>query len=168
MNLKKNSGNPFPVSEPRFLAEAGMTAALYAVLSIVSGLFGLASGAIQIRISEALCILPCFTVSAVPGLFIGCLVCGIVSGAALWDVVFGSLATLIGAVGTRLLRKRRILSSLPPIVANTLMIPPLLKYVYGIDAGDAFLTLSVFAGEFISAGILGQVLYSALAKRKKK
>ena len=63
-----------------FLTQAAMIAALYVVLTYIANLFGLASGVIQIRLSEMLCILPVFTPAAIPGLFIGCLLSNILTG----------------------------------------------------------------------------------------
>ena len=108
------------------LAQAAMIAALYIVLTFIANLLGIASGAVQIRFSEALTILPYFTVSAVPGLTVGCLLANILTGCALPDIIFGTLATLLGAVFTRLLRKYKWLDPVPPILANALIIPPVL------------------------------------------
>ena len=138
--------------------------ALYVVLTYIAAALGLASGAIQVRLSEALCILPVFTPAAIPGLFIGCLLSNILTGCALWDVVLGSLATLIGAIGTYCLRKYKILPLLPPIIANVLIIPPVLMYVYGLDNTYLYFTLTIFAGEFISCGILGYILRKNITK----
>lgn len=88
------------------LTQGAMIAALYVVLTFIANLAGLASGVIQVRLSEALTILPVFTAAAVPGLAVGCVLANLLTGCAIWDVVFGSLATLIGAVGTRLLHKK--------------------------------------------------------------
>ena len=101
-----------------FLTQAAVIAAIYVVLTIFISAFNLASGAIQVRISEALTILPFFTPAAIPGLAIGCLLSNLLTGAAVYDVVFGSLATLLGAVGTYLLRKHKFLCTLPPVIAN--------------------------------------------------
>ena len=141
-------------------------ATLYVVLTGLSKLFGLDSGVIQVRFSEALCILPVFTPAAVPGLFIGCLLSNIMAGGIVWDVVFGSLATLIGAVGTRLLRKNRFLAVIPPIMANVLIIPFVLSYAYGFSGGIPYFMLTVGLGEVISCGIFGLFLYEALKKVK--
>ena len=141
-------------------------ATLYVVLTGLSRLFGLDSGVIQVRFSEALCILPVFTPAAVPGLFIGCLLSNILAGGIVWDVVFGSLATLIGAVGTRLLRKKRFLAVIPPILANVLIIPFVLSYAYGFSGGIPYFMLTVGLGEVISCGIFGLFLYEALKKVK--
>lgn len=152
-------------SKALYAATAGIIAALYTVLTVLCNMAGLASGVIQIRLSEALCILPCFTSAGVPGLFIGCVLSNLVTGAPIWDIIFGSLATLIGAVGTRLLRKNRILASAAPILSNTLIIPFVLRFAYGAPDAMWFMFVTVFAGEFISCGIFGQILYSALSKR---
>ena len=144
------------------LAAGSLIAAMYVASTFLTNLFGLASGAVQIRVSEALCILPCFTSSAVPGLFIGCLLANLVTGALLPDIIFGSLATLIGAVGTLLLRKNRCLAVLPPILANTVIVPLVLEYSYKLEDSLPFLFMTVGIGEVISAGILGQFLYSLI------
>lgn len=148
------------------LAIAAIIAALYVVLTYLASALGLASYAIQVRFSEALTILPIFTPAAIPGLFVGCVLANLLTGCAVWDVVFGSLATLLGAVGTYLLRKHRVTALLPPIVANTLVVPPVLLYVYGLEGTYLFFTLTVCLGEVISCGILGTVLRKSLEKSK--
>ena len=146
------------------IAMGGMIAALYVALTWLANLVGLASGAVQVRISEALTILPCLTVSAVPGLTIGCILANILTGCAPWDVVFGSLATLLGALGTRALRKRPQLAWIPPVVANTVIVPFVLMWVYGAQEAWWFLALTVGAGELISCGLLGLLLYGPAKK----
>ena len=88
-----------------FMAQAAMIAALYIVLTFIANAFGLANYAVQVRFSEALTVLPYFTPAAIPGLFIGCLLSNILTGCALPDIIFGSLATLLGALGTYALRR---------------------------------------------------------------
>jgi len=151
------------------LVTAAMIAALYVVLSFAINAFGLASGAIQVRVSEALTILPYFTASAIPGLTIGCLLFNLLSGAAILDVIFGTLATLIGAVGSYLLGKAakkvtriKYLVAIPPILANTFMIPWILKTAYGLADAYWYLAVTVGIGEIISCGILGMILMTAL------
>lgn len=151
-----------------FLTHAAMVAALYVVLTFLSNAFGLASGAIQIRISEALTILPYFTPAAVPGLFIGCLLSNVLTGCALFDILFGSLATLLGAVGTRILRKRKWIAPIPPIISNMIIVPLVLTYVYEIPGGIPYLMLTVGIGEVISCGVLGLLLFSVLSKYRTK
>ena len=150
----------------KFLTQGALIAALYVVLTYITNLAGMASGAIQVRISEALCILPAFTASAVPGLFIGCLAANLLTGAALWDVVFGSVATLLGALGTRYFGKNKFLAPVFPIVSNTVIIPFVLKLAYGVEQGYIFLALSIFIGEVISCGVWGIILYKALKKAR--
>ncbi len=152
----------------KYLTGAALIAALYVTLTLVSAAFGLSGGAVQLRLSEALTVLPVMMPSAVPGLTAGCLIANIVTGAQVWDVVFGTLATLAGAAGTFLLRKKsRFLAPLPPILCNTLVIPPILQTVYGIRTGIVFLYLSVFAGELLSCGVLGLILLAGLKKYEK-
>ena len=151
-----------------FLTHAAMIAALYVVLTFLSNAFGLASGAIQIRISEALTILPYFTPAAVPGLFIGCLLSNVLTGCALFDILFGSLATLLGAVGTLILRKRKWIAPIPPIISNMIIVPLVLTYVYEIPGGIPYLMLTVGIGEVISCGVLGLLLFSVLSKYRTK
>lgn len=147
-----------------FITQAAMIAAIYVVLTIFVSAFNLASGAIQIRISEALTILPAFTPAAIPGLFIGCLISNLVTGAMLPDIIFGSLATLLGALGTYFLRKYKWAIPIPPILANVLIIPWILSYVYGFPGSIPYFMLTVGVGEIISCGVLGMILYGTLAK----
>ena len=148
----------------RFMTQAAMIAAIYVVLTIFISAFHLASGAIQIRISEALTILPAFTPAAIPGLFIGCLISNLITGAMLPDIIFGSLATLLGALGTYFLRKYKWAIPIPPILANVLIIPWILSYVYGFPGSIPYFMLTVGVGEIISCGVLGIILYGTLAK----
>lgn len=149
-----------------FITQAALIAALYVVLTLVSAAFGLDSKAIQFRLSEVLTVLPALTPAAIPGLFIGCLLSNFICGAMLPDMIFGSLATFIGAVGTYFIGKRvKWLSALPPIAANTVIVPLVLKYAYHLDGTVPFFALTVFIGEFVCCGILGTVLLYAIPKR---
>ena len=148
------------------ITKAALIAALYVVLTLIAQSMGLASGAIQLRLSESLTVLPCFTVSAIPGLTLGCLLSNLITGCALWDIVFGSIATLLGAIGTYLLRNKKWLAPIPPIVANTLIVPFVLIYTYGATESLPFLMLTVGIGEFLSAGVLGTILTKSLIKHK--
>ena len=151
----------------RFIAEGAMIAALYVILTYVAMLFGLDKMAVQLRFSEALTVLPLFTPAAIPGLFAGCLIANILTGCAIVDVILGSLATLIAAIVTRKLRKIPYLASVPPIIANTLIVPPVLAYVYHVETALPLIYLTVFLGELVSAGILGTLLITALKKKRK-
>ena len=150
-----------------FLTHAAMIAAIYVVLTLVFQ--AISFGEIQVRIAEALTILPAFTPAAIPGLFIGCIIGNIFGGSILPDIIFGSLATLIGSCFTYLLRKQnKYLAPLPPIISNTVIVPLVLKYAYGFNLPIAFMMLTVGIGEVISCGVLGMILYSALAKHRNK
>ena len=144
------------------LVTGGMIAAIYVVLTVLAAQFNLASGAIQVRCSEALTILPVFTVAAVPGLAIGCVLANLLTGCAVWDVVFGSVATLIGAVGTRLLKNKPLLAWIPPVLSNMAIIPIILIKVYAVPDAWWFLVLTVGAGEVLSCGVLGLLLWRSL------
>ena len=150
----------------RYLVQAAMIAAVYVVLTYLVNALGWASGAVQLRLSEALTVLPFFVSSAVPGLWIGCMLANLLTGSALWDVVFGSLATLLGALGTRALRHRSpYLACVPPILANTLIIPFILRLVYGDATPMGFLFLTVGLGEVLSCGLCGTALLFVLRRR---
>ena len=149
------------------ITRASIIAALYVVLTLVSAAFGLSSGVIQLRLSEALCILPVLCAEAVPGLFIGCLLANFVTAAPIWDVIFGSLATLLGAIGARLLRRLPYLSPLPTILANAAIIPPVLIFAYGVPDAYYFLLLTISIGEILSTAAIGLPLLLILKKRCK-
>lgn len=146
-----------------FLVQAAMIAAIYVVLTVIFAPFSF--GEIQVRIAEALTILPAFTPAAIPGLFVGCIIGNIFGGSILPDIVFGSLATLIGAFFTYLLRKQsKYLAPLPPILSNTVIVPLVLRHAYGINLPIPFLMMTVGIGEVISCGVLGMIVYAALGK----
>ncbi len=149
-----------------FLTQAAMTAALYVVLTFVANMFGLASGAIQVRLSEMLAVLPVFLPAAVPGLFIGCLLSNLLTGCCVLDIVMGSVATLLGAVGAYLLRQWKWAVPVPTILANTIIVPFVLASPYGYGLTDAwwYLVATVGAGEIISCGIFGTILLMTLQK----
>ena len=150
------------------MVQAALIAAMYVVLTWVANLLRLANGVIQVRFSEALTILPFFTPAAIPGLFIGCLIGNILGGAILPDIIFGSIATLIGAFFTWKLREKSpYLAPVPPIIANILIVPFVLRYGYGVALPIPFMTCTVGIGEIISCAVLGMVLYFALKKYAK-
>ncbi len=148
------------------ICTAAIIAALYAVLTYISGILGLASGAVQVRLSEALCVLPYFTPAAIPGLAVGCLLSNIFAGVSALDIVFGPLATLVGAYGGYLLRKNKWLVPIPTILSNAVIIP-LVLCMSGMDSsGYGIAAAGVAAGEIISCGGVGMLLIFALEKRK--
>lgn len=169
------------------LVQAAMIAAIYVVLTLLANALGLSNYAVQVRFSEALTILPFFTPAAVPGLFVGCILSNVLTGCLPLDIVFGSLATLFGALGTCLIGKMsrkaalaakespqprrksaiyKFLAPLPPIVSNTLIIPFVLACVYQFEGSVPFFMLTVGTGEVISCGILGMILLFSLEKYK--
>ena len=148
-----------------YVTEASAIAALYTAITVAIGPLG--SSAIQCRIPEAMCILAMFTPAAIPGLTVGCLISNFVTGCLWQDILFGSLATLIGAIGARLLRRIWWLTPLPTVVANTLIVPFVLAYAHHAPEGIGFLMLTVGIGEVISAYVLGIVLYFALRKNAR-
>ena len=147
-----------------FMTHAAVIAAIYIVLTML--LAPISFGPIQFRISEALCILPYFTPAAVPGVFIGCFLSNILGGAEMLDIIFGSLATLIGALGSYYLRKHKRLVCIPPIVSNTIMIPWILRYAYGLPDLIPQMMLTVGIGEILAIGVLGNLLLYTLDKYK--
>ncbi|MGN0355306.1 MAG: QueT transporter family protein [Muricoprocola sp.] len=146
----------------QFIAQAAVIAAIYVVLTMVFAPFSFRE--VQVRISEALTILPVFTPAAIPGLFIGCLLANFLGGSILLDVIFGSIATLIGAFFTYRLRGNKWLAPLPPIIANTVIVPFVLYYGYGVNLPIPLMMLTVGIGEVISCGVLGLILHTALSK----
>ncbi len=164
----------------KLLARAGLIAALYVVLTVVFAPFGFKE--IQVRISEMLTILPFFTVAGIPGITIGCVLGNMLSGAPLPDIIFGSLASFIGAVGTyligRMYRKNHpvreevkirklIPATIPPIIANALIIPFVIKYAYGTPMAIWIMMLTIGFGEILSCGVLGTIFGRAISKRKR-
>ncbi|AFA46901.1 QueT transporter family protein [Acetobacterium woodii] len=151
-----------------FITQAAVIAAMYVVLTFLANAMGLASGEIQIRLSEMLCILPAFTPAAIPGLFLGCLLSNLLTGCTVIDIIFGSLATLLAAVLSYQLRNHKypLLVTFPPVVANMIVVPFILKFSYGVPLPIPVMMATVGIGEVISCVVLGSVLYFALDKRR--
>jgi uncharacterized membrane protein len=155
-----------------FITQAALIAAIYVAFTFVSASFNLASGSVQMRLSEALCILPFFTSAAIPGLWLGCFLANLLTGAVIWDVIFGSIATLIGALGTYALRKHKFLCTLPPVLANTIIVPLVLIYAYGVpevmlgsvNVTYLFNAFTVGLGEVIMICVVGSILLRGLSK----
>lgn len=147
------------------MLHSALIAALYVALTYVSAAFGLASNPVQIRLSELLCVLPVYSSAAIPGLTAGCFLANLLTGSTVWDIVFGTLATLLGACGAYLLHRTPYLSPLPTILANGIVIPPVLILSGIIPAGAyAFTVATVTAGEMISCGLFGLCLVWYLEK----
>ena len=145
------------------ITQGAVIAALYVVLTLAFA--PISFGPVQVRIAEALCILPMFTPAAIPGLFIGCLIANLIGGGIMLDVIFGSIATLIGAVFGYMLRSNRWLVPLPAIIANTLIVPFVLRYGYGVvDIAIPVLMFQIMVGEIAGCFVLGEILCTALQK----
>ena len=144
------------------MAQGGIIAAVYVVLTVVFA--PISFGAMQIRISEMLMILPLFTPAAVPGLFVGCLLANLLGGAIIWDVIFGSIATLIGAAAGYALRSNRWLVPIPSVISNAVIVPLVLRFGYGVDMFFPLMVASVAVGEVVSCCFLGEALASALLR----
>lgn len=147
-----------------FLVHSAAIAAIYVVLTVVFAPFSF--GEVQVRISEALTVLPYFTPAAIPGLFVGCLIGNYLGGAIPIDILCGSIATLIGAFGSYALRKHKFLVPIPPIAANTIIVPFVLLYGYGVNLPIPFMMLTVGIGEVLSCGVLGCIILIALERYK--
>jgi uncharacterized membrane protein len=156
-----------------YTTQGALIAALYVVLTEIATLANLSSGGIQFRISEALCILPIFIPAAVPGLFVGCFISNLlVPQVVIWDIIFGSMATLIGAIGARMLRnlpeKLKWCATLPTVAANMIIVPLVLIFAYGETSSFLLLAIGVGIGEIVCAGIGGSGLYYILKKYEKQ
>ena len=151
-----------------YLCQAALIASLYVLLTFLAQMLGMGSGVIQVRFSEALCLLPIVLPSAIPGVTLGCFLANFLTHAAPLDVIVGPIATLIGALGTYLLRKNRWLAALPPVLSNALIIPFVLAYGYGMEETIPFMMLTVGIGEILSIYVLGMVLFYAAEPFLKK
>ena len=158
MTIKKNDEKVI------HMVQAAMIAAVYVALTLP--IQPIAYGPIQFRVSEALTILPYFTSAAIPGVTIGCFLSNILMGAPLPDIIFGTLATLIGTIFSRMLRRQKFLVCIPPILSNALIIPWVLKFAYEFEDAVPFMMLTVGAGEVLAAGVLGTMLLLALERFK--
>lgn len=151
----------------RFYAAAGMIGAIYVILTMISAFFGLDSGAIQLRISEMLCVLPIYTTAAIPGVTIGCLLSNLLLGGTIWDIAFGTLATLIGVTAAYFLRRFKYLAFIPTVISNMIIIPAVL-IASGIGEPSLFwyFSLTVGLGELISCGGFGTAMIIYLDRHR--
>ena len=147
----------------KHIAQAALIAAAYAALTVL--LAPISYSVMQVRISEALCVLALFTPAAVPGLTIGCLIANMLGPNGIWDVVLGTLATLIGVVGIYLLRNKNFfIALLPNILSNAIIIGLCCRYLWGEQLSVIICMLLVCAGEAISCYIPGFIFAKALEK----
>jgi len=161
-----------PNTDTGNLTKAAMVAAVYVLLTLL--LMPFSFGPVQIRVSEAVCVLSAFLPSAWAGLTAGCLIANILGGAPVPDIVFGTLATFLGAFASRKLYLRyfsigsmaiRIIACIPTIASNTVILPLVFRYAYGLKEGLFIMTGSILLGEVISVGVIGNIVISILQKR---
>lgn len=145
---------------PRSLCLSAVIAALYAALTLL--LAPISYGPIQLRLSEALTVLPILLPQAVPGLFVGCLIANLYTG-MLTDILFGSLATLLAAIGTYLLRKKPVLAAACPVVSNGVIVGLVLSLSFNLPVA---LTMAEVAIGEIGAVLLGMLLLSGMQRAK--
>lgn len=149
----------------KYLLQAAIIAAAYSALTIA--LMPFSYGIMQVRVSEALTILPYYTPAAIPGLFVGCLVSNLISPYGILDMVLGSIATLIAAIGSYFLRKKPILVPLPPVISNGIIIGGMLYYAYGIPMPLYACMLWIALGQLIACYGIGYPLLKYLKRYKK-
>ena len=144
------------------LCLSALIAALYAALAFQP----ISYGAVQFRISEALTLLPVLFPQAVPGLTLGCLISNLFNpmGATVYDVVFGTLATLIAAVLTWRMRASIWVRALPPVLCNAVIVGLVLTYAYGIDMLWMNM-LTVGLGEAVVCYVLGVPMIKLLSRQ---
>lgn len=151
----------------KLLTTSAMISAVYLVLTLIFYVTSFAP--YQSRLAEALTVLPYITPLAIPGLFVGCLVANIIGGNGIWDVVIGSLATLIAAYLTYKISynkpKRKLLAPLPPVIINAVIVGTMLSILYKLPL---FMTiLSVGGGQIVACYLLGYPLMLLIEKNKK-
>lgn len=154
-------------TKTKALVRASMIASVYILLTYVSSMFGLASGVIQVRLSEILCVLAILFPEAIAGLTLGCFISNILTGCVIFDVIFGTLATFIGALLTYTLRKHRFIALFPPVLSNMIIVPIVLKYAYNLNDAWWYMVITVGAGEIISCVILGGIFLKLLSRNSK-
>ena len=146
----------------RRLVRGAVIAAIYAVLTLL--LQPISYGAIQIRFSEALTLLPILMSEAVPGVTLGCLLANVLGGSMLPDIVFGTLATFLAAVATRRLRQNFWLAAAMPVIANGLIVGAVVHFCYAPEMALPLCMLTVALGEAVACFVVGPLL---IAARKK-
>lgn len=148
----------------RKITQGAIIAAAYAALCLAAA--PISYGPVQFRIAEALCILPYFTPVAIPGLFVGCVIANIIGGFGIYDIIFGSLATLLAAYFSYRLKSHKWLVPLPAVVFNALIVGMMLSLIY---AQDTLLYCIVYVGlgQAGACYLLGMPLMLVLEKHKE-
>lgn len=151
----------------RELARGALIGALYAALTPV---IPFSSGLMQLRVSEALCVLPWFCPAAAPGLLLGCLLGNLLSGAVPLDIIFGSLATFAAALLTRRFKKwgaSKWLAPLPAVLINAAVVGALLCWAYEVGVPYYQCALYVAAGQSLACYGLGMPLMLVLERHEQ-
>jgi uncharacterized membrane protein len=177
----KTKGKPFSLrraflmpKKTLLLARAGIIASLYVVLSFVT--FPISGGAIQFRIAEGLTLLPLFFIESVPALFVGCMLFNLISGLPVYDVVFGSLITLVAGVctwgvGKTLKNKcvKIIVGGIFPVLFNAFFLPVIWYFCYGqLEFAYILSVLSLLISQALSVYAVGTFLSIAVSRLKDK
>lgn len=147
-----------------FWVQAAVIGSLYAALTLL--LSPISYGVMQVRVSEALTVLAMFTPAAIPGLAVGCFFANFLGPNGMMDALIGSVATLLGAIGTYRLRRRFYWAPMPAVIANGVIIGLMLYYVYGVPFSPLYCILWVGLGELIACYGMGLPLARFLQKRK--
>ncbi len=155
------------INKTRFITETAVIAAIYAALTLALAPFSF--GPMQVRVSEALCVLPFFTPAALPGLFIGCFIANATTaGVGVLDMVFGSLATLCAAIITYKIRNgNKWLLPLSSVLINAFVVPWILIVQYGVPDSYFYLALTVGVGQAIACYAVGMPLYYVLHRNRR-
>ncbi len=151
------------MTKTKSLVYGAVIAAIYVALTMLFS--WISYGPIQFRISEVLTVLPVFLPCAIPGLTVGCVVANLLGGFGIYDIMFGSLATLLGAVGTRLFRSKPFFAVLSPVLTNSLIVGSMLYFVAPNSGALLFNILMILIGEFVICFLLGLPLLRLLHKR---
>ncbi len=154
----------------RFMIQTLVIAVLYFVLTFIANEFQLANGLnFQLRISEALTVLPYYTPAAIPGLFIGCISANHAMNLPMSDVIYGSVATLVSAIISYLVRKKKFVVPIPPIIINAFALPTIYTFLLGFDEPPFWRSvIMVGLGEAVTCGVLGIALMLGLEDYKDK
>ena len=147
------------------IAYSAIIAAIYAVLTLA--LAPASFGPVQCRISEALCVLPMLSAAAVPGLAVGCLIANLFMG-SVYDIVFGTLATLFAAILTRVFRKNKWVAMAFPVLLNAVIVGGYIGLFLDKSAAVWFFMLTVGAGQLVACYGFGLPIYAVLKKRIKE
>lgn len=144
------------MNKTKLIVLQALIASIYILLSLVTA--PISFSIVQIRLAESLCVLPIFGFQYIFGITIGCALTNFLMFGNIIDVIFGTLATLIGALGTYYFRKNYIVAVLFPILSNAIILPFVFKYAYGLDKTFWFMFIQTFVSQMIAIGLLGKII----------